>query len=156
MPIITMGIALVAFLAARTDLVPPDITMISTLRRTNSARSSGARSNSLPQIGIRWQCSVLLYSQARAEPAEMPRNGWIRYWVGIDRYPIRGTFPGCCASAMTAIASGTAKKGLIRHPVLHYIHHWVMYHAGEVKESVITRQNATGIRRVENEIFSWD
>src|SRR4029077_2100782 len=26
-------------------------------------------------IGTRWQCSVLLCSQARAEPAELPRNG---------------------------------------------------------------------------------
>jgi hypothetical protein len=29
-----------------------------------------------PNIGTRWRCSVLLCSQARAEPAELPRHGW--------------------------------------------------------------------------------
>ena len=44
-PTITMGIVLVAFLAARIIRVPPATTMISTLRRTSSAASSGSRSS---------------------------------------------------------------------------------------------------------------
>ena len=49
--------------------------MISTLRRTSSAASSGADRASPPHIGTRWRCSVLLCSHARAEPAELPRHG---------------------------------------------------------------------------------
>ena len=45
MPDITMGIVLVAFLAARIILSPPAAKMISTLRRTSSAASSGRRSS---------------------------------------------------------------------------------------------------------------
>ena len=43
-PVITMGIVLVAFLAAWIVVTPPATTMISTLRRTSSAASSGYRS----------------------------------------------------------------------------------------------------------------
>ena len=43
-PTIMMGIVLVAFLAGFTKSPPPATTMTSTLRRTSSATSSGARS----------------------------------------------------------------------------------------------------------------
>jgi hypothetical protein len=39
-----MGIVLVAFVAARISVAPPEATMISTLRRTSSAASLGKRS----------------------------------------------------------------------------------------------------------------
>ena len=45
--------------------------MISTLRRTSSAASSGTDRASPPHIGTRWRCSVLLCSQARAEPSRI-------------------------------------------------------------------------------------
>jgi hypothetical protein len=56
-----------------------------------------------------------------------------------DRYPIRGTFFGCCAAAMTATASSTTALRIdarqaffIAHPVLD-----VTYHADGNKEKVI-------------------
>ena len=59
-PIITMGIVLVAFMTGRTSGSPPATTMISTLRRTSSAASSGARSR-FP--------SVYRYSKAMFSPS---------------------------------------------------------------------------------------
>ena len=86
--------------------------MISTLRRTSSAASSGADRAFPPHIGTRWRCSVLLCSQARAEPAEFPRNGWTHVAGSVaDRYPIRGTFFGCCASAEEQSAKSMAQSG---------------------------------------------
>ena len=53
-----------------------------------------------PHIGTRWRRSVLLCSQGRAEPAGLPQNGRTHVaGSNADRYPIRGTFFACCASA---------------------------------------------------------
>src|SRR5215831_913042 len=79
LPVITIGIVLVAFLAARISGSAPATTMTSTLRRTSSAASSGLRPLFPPHIGTRWRCSVLLCSQAHAEPPEIDRNGWTHY-----------------------------------------------------------------------------
>ena len=100
-PIITMGIVLVAFLAARIHGPPPATTIISTLRRTNSAASSGR------PIALSLRISVLdgnvlsLYvpKLAQSLPNCLGRAD-SRAGSAADRYPIRGTFFGCCASAL--------------------------------------------------------
>src|SRR5262249_43006707 len=48
-----------------------------------------------PHIGTRWRCFVLLCSQARAEPAALPRHGWTHQ---PDRTAI-GTLSGGLSSA---------------------------------------------------------
>src|SRR2546421_7703736 len=97
--IMTIGMVLVASLAARTALAPPPTTSISTLRRTSSAASSGSRST-FP--------SAKRYSRAILWPSTYPRSRspWrkaskLRVRSGSDMgssTPMRGTFVGCCAS----------------------------------------------------------
>src|SRR5262245_43506613 len=94
----TIGMVVVAFLAVRA--IPEfGASMMSTLRRTSSAASSGNRSN-FP--------SAHLYSMAIFFPSTYPRSRRPcrnasrnpRFVDGEpdDRYPIVGTFVGCCAS----------------------------------------------------------
>jgi hypothetical protein len=68
---------------------------MSSLRRTISAASSGAPISLFSKYRYSVTMSLLLSSQARAAPAKLPRSG------RPHRYPIQGTFFGCCASAMT-------------------------------------------------------
>ena len=133
-PVITMGIVLVAFMAARSPA--PPATMISTLRRTSRRKLKTDRP-SPPHIGTRWRCSVLLCSHARAEPTEFPRNGWIHQRDSIfDRYPIRGTFFGCCASAIAPTASSTTAITTDDRPAFFIARSvlGVIYHADGNKE----------------------
>src|SRR5262249_32844319 len=59
---ITMGIVLVAFLAARASFVPP-ATMTSTLRRTNSLARAGAARAYFQRIETRSLCSCPRHSR---------------------------------------------------------------------------------------------
>src|SRR5262245_15492269 len=93
----TMGMVLVAFLAARIHWYPDATTMVSTFRRTSSATSSGARSTIPPHIGTRRRCSVLLYSQARAELAEFPRHGGSHYSDCPTLYTLCGKLSSAAA-----------------------------------------------------------
>ena len=96
----TMGIVEVASLAARVT-VGPVVTMTSTLRRTSSAASVGRRS------GFSSACR---YSMTMFLPSSYPssrrpcRNASVRAATAegevVFRYPIRGIFVGCCASAI--------------------------------------------------------
>jgi hypothetical protein len=74
-PTMTIGIAVVAFLAASVAC-PADVTMTSTFSRTSSA----ARSGNVPvcplRIGPRWRYSSPQPSRGRADPAGVPsRSG---------------------------------------------------------------------------------
>src|SRR5262249_33929733 len=97
--VITMGIVVVALLAANAD-GPVPTTNKSTLRRTKSVASSCRRSDF---------CSANLYSMAIFFPSIHPnlliscRNGSTRVAIPepvlSSRKPMRKIFPGCCASA---------------------------------------------------------
>src|SRR5262249_22268517 len=88
---------------------PPVVTMRSTLSRTKSAASSGARSGF---------CSANRYSIVIFFPSLHPsllsscRNASRRTAmpeaVLASRNPMRATFPGCCASAIGAVDSRAA------------------------------------------------
>ena len=93
---ITMGIVLVAFLAARIRLPSCYYDDIS-LGRTNSATSSGARS-SFPPVSILNDDVLSLYiaKLAQREPNGLG-TGDSEDDESDNRYPIRGTFFGCCA-----------------------------------------------------------
>ena len=99
---ITMGMVVVAFLAANAGGVPVT-TIRSTLRRTKSAASSGRRSGF---------CSANRYSMVIFFPSIHPsllsscRNASTRTAlpeaVLASRKPMRKIFPACCALAMGA------------------------------------------------------
>src|SRR5215471_10786372 len=99
-PAMTMGIVLVASLAARVAPPPPPVTITSTFNRTNSAARADRRS-SFP--------SACRYSMTMFFPSTYPssrRPSWNASVRGASaegkpplRYPIRGIFVGCCASA---------------------------------------------------------
>ena len=94
----TMGIVLVASLAARVAPPPPPVTMTSTFNRTNSAERAERRS-SFP--------SACRYSMTMFFPSTYPssrrpwRNASIRAALvegkAPSRYPIREIFVGSCA-----------------------------------------------------------
>jgi len=100
----TIGITVVACFAARTGGVP-EVTMTSTLRRTNSAAISAKRSR---------RPSAQRYSIATLRPSIHPssRSRWTRASaqalcneaVAEPRNPMVGSFPACCPRA----ASGQA------------------------------------------------
>ena len=70
-----MGIVLVAFLAARIATSPPATGVNINLETHQLGRKLRSTYRASPQhIGTRRRCSVLLYSQARAAPAELPRG----------------------------------------------------------------------------------
>src|SRR4030095_3294946 len=58
--------------------------------------AQGTDRASPPHIGTRWRCSVLLCSQARAEPAELARHGWTHQ---LDRYSIDTLSEGLSSAA---------------------------------------------------------
>ncbi len=98
----TMGIVEVASLAARVA-VGPAVTMTSTLRRTSSAASAGRRS-SFPSAD---RHSMTMFFPSTYPSSRRPcRNASMRAELAEReapvRYPIRGIFAGCCASATEA------------------------------------------------------
>ena len=110
----TMGIVEVASLAARVAS-GPTVTMISTLRRTSSAASSGADQLSLG-ISVLDDNVFPLHVPKLAEPLPECLNAVPLVEWNIARNPIRGTFFGCCASAMTATASSTTTNRIDKTP----------------------------------------
>src|SRR5262245_50629326 len=105
-----MGIVLVAFFAAN-GVGPPEVTIRSTLRRTNSAASSGRRSDF---------CSANRYSMVIFFPSIQPsllnscrnasKSPAIPDAVLGSRNPIRGTFVCCCASTEPQNAKSMAQS----------------------------------------------
>src|SRR6516162_3762508 len=103
-PAKTMGMTDVASMAATTTAVP-DVTMTSTLRWTNSAAISAARSV---------RPSAQRYSIAMVRPSIQPSSRsrctkaathwpWVA-GVAEPKYPMVGRVPGCCARAATGHA----------------------------------------------------
>src|SRR5215467_6772195 len=109
--VITMGMVLVASLAARVSVGPAVPTIRSTLRRTNSAASSGRRSDF---------CSANRYSMVRFFPSVQPSlliscwNAFTRTAlpeaVPLSRKPMRKIFPACCASTEPQSAKSMAQR----------------------------------------------
>src|SRR5262249_29233568 len=99
-PAITMGIDLVAFLAARTHSSPPATTITSTLRRTSSAASSEARLGfpSAYRYSMAMFC-LSMWPRSRSATRIASERADSLAASPDDIYPIRGTFFGCCASA---------------------------------------------------------
>ena len=94
----TIGIAVVTCLIAGT--APPDVRMTSTLSRTNSAAISGTRSlrpSAPPYAIVTVRPSIQPSSRNRCRKAAMSRGPVLNEL--IDRYPIVGSFPACCARA---------------------------------------------------------
>src|SRR5262249_22363045 len=104
----TMGIILVAFIAARTA-GSPDTKRISTLSRSSSAASSGGRSDfpSAYRYSMDMFCPSLYPRSLSANRIPSTRADSLAASV-FERYPIRETFAGCCASAKEALDSRTA------------------------------------------------
>ena len=105
--VMTMGIVAVASLAARVG-TEPGVTMMSTLRRTSSAASAGRRS-SFPSA---YRYSIAMFFPSTYVSSRRPcRKASVRSEMEEretpDRYPIRGIFVGCCASAGGAVVSKT-------------------------------------------------
>ena len=95
----TIGIVVVASLAARVAVGPP-VTMTSTLRRTNSAASSGRRSSFPLCVSILNDNVFPLHIPELAQTLpECLDAGRGRPQEVAERYPMRRTFVGCCASA---------------------------------------------------------
>ena len=102
----TMGIVLLASLAARISQEPIG-TMTSTLSRTSSAANARWRyCPFLPNIAIRSRCFSRQRDRDLAALAAMPRRE-PRFGELPDPYtkPIRGIFAGCWASAGWAVVS---------------------------------------------------
>ena len=106
-----MGIVLVAFLAARIGHDPSryhdDINL-----QTHQLRRllRGPIRPPPPQIGTRWRClSVYVATLAQSLPNCLHTGGRTGRIVG-DRYPIRGTFFGCCADAEKQSAKSMAQR----------------------------------------------
>src|SRR5207247_20370 len=111
-PVITIGMVVVAFLAANTGALPT-ATIRFTFRRTKSAASSGRRSGF---------CSANRYSMAIFFPSIQPnllsswRNASVRTAIPEaeleSRNPMRKIFPGCCAEATAphAVSATTIAK----------------------------------------------
>src|SRR5262245_2372186 len=106
----TIGVAVVTFLAGRVS-VAPLVTMISTSRRTNSAARSGRRLF-LP--------SAYRYSMTMFCPSIHPRSrspcwnalcqGTVSEAENGERMPIRAIFFGCCAAADEQSARSMAHR----------------------------------------------
>src|SRR4029450_6922919 len=127
----TMGIVVVALLAANPSTVPPT-TIRSTFRRTKSPVSSGRRSRF---------CSANRYSMVIFFPSIQPsllsscrnasKSPAIPEAVLESRKPMRGFFPACCASTVTPRANNTTATR-IDGTAAFFIAHLdssVMYHA---------------------------
>ena len=106
-----MGIVLVAFLAARISLVPScyhdDINL--------ETHQLGRKLREPIELPLRISVldgdvlSFYVAKLAQSQPNCLGTGG-LTSWIGADRYPIRGTFFGCCASshARTAEQRATA------------------------------------------------
>src|SRR5947208_1978904 len=107
---ITIGIVEVASLAARVD-DGPDVTMISTLRRTSSAASAG-RPSGFPSAYR--HSMTIFFSSTYPSSRSSRRNASMRAGLVVGelapRYPIRGIFVGCCASARKQSAKRMAQR----------------------------------------------
>jgi hypothetical protein len=100
----TIGMVDVACFAARST--PPDVRMTSTLSRTNSAAISAARS---------WRPSAQRYSIATVRPSLQPSSrsrctnaaDQLLQAVAVapPKKPIVGSFPACCARAVSGHAA---------------------------------------------------
>src|SRR5262245_32587744 len=100
-----MGIVLVAFFAAN-GVGPPEVTIRSTFRRTNSAASSRCRSG--PLFSANRYSMVIVFSSIQPSLLSSCRNASkktaIPEAVLGSRKPMRKIFPGCCASASETFA----------------------------------------------------
>src|SRR5262245_36901144 len=131
----TMGIALVAFLAAWAA-GSPAVTRTSSLRRISSANTSGSFSDR----PAAYRCSMTMFLPSKYPNSSNPCCKAATKLLSIssepyDRYPISGTFFGCCASAMTATASNTTATRIDGTAALFIAHLiWsVIYHANRGK-----------------------
>src|SRR5215467_2236882 len=129
----TMGMTDVACLAAKTMPVP-DVTITSTLRWTNSAAISAARSV---------RPSVQRYSTAIVRPSIKPSSRirctkaathWL--WVaGVPepKYPMVGSFAGCCPRAASGQAAAPPNSAMNSRRSFDYL-------VGKQKERVRDRE----------------
>ena len=108
------GNCLGRFLAARIGMGPPATTRISTLRCTSSARRLREPVEfPVTYVGTRLRCFFRQCDQIAQSLAELPRNGRTHELEGssfLTRYPIRGTFCGCCASTEKQRAKSMAQS----------------------------------------------
>src|SRR5262245_48729374 len=106
--VMTIGIVAVAFLAGPVAPKPP-VTMISTLRRTSSAASAG-RLSSFPSADRRSMTMVFpsTYPRSRSPCWNASMRAEKAEKELAARYPIRGMFFACCASANEAVDSRAA------------------------------------------------
>jgi len=123
----------VCSLAARIAGVAEE-TITSTLRRTRSATKPDKRSN-FPSAH---RYSITTFSPSTYPKSRSPcTNAWARCPVVAgdpgSTKPIRGTFFGCCASAVTATAISTAKNRIDTTRAFFIAHTFVMYHAGCIR-----------------------
>src|SRR5215510_318587 len=133
--VMTIGIVAVAFLAGPVAPKPP-VTMISTLRRASSAASAGRRSF-FPSAD---RHSMIMFFPSTYPSSRRPcRNASMRARLADGEvaltYPIRGTFFGCCASAVTPKASNTTATridGTAAFFIAHLVSS-VIYHADRDK-----------------------
>ena len=132
-----MGIVLVAFLAAWTHRVPScyhDDINLETHQLGRKLRSPIA----LPLRISVLDGDVLSFYVAKLAQSSRIASERVDSLAGScdDRYPIRGTFFGCCASAMTATASittATRIDGTAAFFITHLVSS-VIYHAYGSKE----------------------
>ena len=105
-----MGMVLVALFAAN-GVGPPEATIRSTFRRTNSAASSGSRSSfcsanrySMVMFFLSVHPSLLSSCRNASKKTALPEA------VLLSRKPMRKIFPGCCASAGRQSAKSIAQR----------------------------------------------
>ena len=98
---ITMGIVVVALWAANAGC-PPETIIRSTFSRTKSAARSGSRSN-FPSANrySRVKFFPSIHPSLRISCRNASKRGALPEALLLSRKPMRGTFPGCCASAPT-------------------------------------------------------
>ena len=109
--VITMGMVVVALLAANTD-TPAIATIRSTLRRTRSAASSFRRS--APLFSAKRYSKVIFFPSIQPSLRISCRNASkspaIPEAMLLSRKPMRKTFPVCCASAGTQSAKSKGQS----------------------------------------------
>ena len=109
----TMGIVVVAALAADAARMPPIATITATWRRTSSAASAGSRSIDSPPSDIRSLRSRPRHSRSPSGPAEMRARGpRTRHGDAVSRNPITG-IAGCCARAASGHATAAPPSSVM-------------------------------------------
>ena len=100
----TIGMLVVAFFAARAAGLPA-VTTTSTLRRTSSSANVGSRSSwpSTHRTSKATVCPSTYPSSRRRSRNAFQGSGRT---TPVSRYPMRDSFPGCCAS----VESGAARR----------------------------------------------